>query len=214
VEKNLERKILDALRKATIGLTIADLASLLKSSRLTIMRYLQNLKGRGLVMDKQVGAYKLWILKENIETKRKLISRKLACILAGVFINIFGDRTSDIALSVGRELARLYLLKYPEDYKLLEEVGKDEFEKIATAIEFITEEQKVEGFSIDKNRGIVRLRGLLCDDKDASEILIILIIGAIIGYLQYRTKKEVEILSKKITEKENEIEVVLEIGIK
>jgi len=212
MKKDIESRILTALKKAIIGLTTSDLAEKLGVSRLTIMRYLQMLKGRGVIVDKQVGAYKLWMLKENVEKRRKLISRKLACVLAGVFLRLFGEETEEIAFNVGKELAKQFIKKHPEDYELLKEVSEDAFTKIATALEFIGEELNAEGFSLDENRGIVRIKGPFCDDDDVSNILITLISGAVVGFLEYELNKKVILVNKKVDKKKEEtFEVILEV---
>ena len=214
VKKEIERKIIEALKSAVVGLTTSDLATRLKVSRLTVMKYLQALKGRGIIIDKQVGAYKLWMLKENIEAKRRLISRKLACILAEVFIEIFGEKTEEIAFSVGKELAKKYIAKYPEDYEILKEVETESFEKIATVIEFISEELTVEGFSLDEKRGVIRIRGVLCDDERVSNILLVLITGAIIGFLEFELGISMEVKNTRISKREKMLDVILELGPK
>jgi len=214
VKKEIERKIIEALKSAVVGLTTSDLATRLKVSRLTVMKYLQALKGRGIIIDKQVGAYKLWMLKENIEAKRRLISRKLACILAEVFIEIFGEKTEEIAFSVGKELAKKYIAKYPEDYEILKEVETESFEKIATVIEFISEELTVEGFSLDERRGVIRIRGILCDDERVSNILLVLIMGAIIGFLEFELGISMAVKNRRINKRGEMLDVILELGPK
>jgi len=214
VKKEIERKIIEALKSAVVGLTTSDLATRLKVSRLTVMKYLQALKGRGIIIDKQVGAYKLWMLRENIEAKRRLISRKLTCILAEVFIEIFGEKTEEIAFSVGKELAKKYIAKYPEDYEILKEVETESFEKIATVIEFISEELTVEGFSLDEKRGVIRIRGVLCDDERVSNILLVLIRGAIIGFLEFELGIGMEVKNTRISKREKMLDVILELGPK
>ncbi len=212
--RNIEKLIIDALKKAVVGLTTTDLANRLKVSRLTVMKYLESLKGKGVLIDKQVGAYRLWMLKNNIESKRRLISRKLACILASAFIDLYGDETIKIAFEIGKKIAKKYIKEYPQDYDLIKRVEGDAFEKIAAIIEFISEELRVEGFSLGENRGIIRLRGHLCEKEEVTNVLIELINGAIIGFLEHELKSESVIKSRKMTNREDAIEVILEIATK
>ncbi len=212
--KDIERMILDALRKAVVGLTTTDLANKLRVSRLTIMKYLQSLKGKGLLIDKQVGAYRLWMLKDSMESKRKLISRKLACVLAEAFIELYGDETQKIAFEIGKKIALKYIKNYPEDYDLLKSVEGDAFEKIAAVVEFISEKLSVEGFGLEDNRGIIRIRGELCENDETSDILLELINGAIIGFLERELGTELRINSRKKTKREDEVEVIVEITAK
>jgi len=213
--KDIERRILEALRKAVVGLTTTDLANKLRVSRLTIMKYLQSLKGKGILIDKQVGAYRLWMLRDSMESKRKLISRKLACVLAESFLDLYGKDTSKIAFEIGKKIALRYIKNYPEDYELLKSVGGDSFEKIAAVIEFISEKLDVEGFSLgDGDRGIIRIRGQLCENDKVSDVLIELINGAIIGFLEQEVKTSFEIRSKRKVYREDGIEVIVEVCIK
>ncbi|MHA1616834.1 MAG: HTH domain-containing protein [Candidatus Njordarchaeales archaeon] len=209
--KNLEKAIIELLKKSTIGLTTSDIAEKLGVSRLTIMKYLQALKGRGLIIDRKVGAYKLWILKNTLERKRRLISRRLACVLASVFAKIFTQDTETVAFNVGRNLAKEFIRRYPEDYSLIEKVPRSPFEKIALVIEFISEDLRAEGFEIEENRGIVRLKGLLCEDNVASNSLMNLIAGAIVGFLEVETGKDPKIVNTKVTKSNEEFEVLFEI---
>lgn len=210
--KDIEKMILEALRKAIIGLTTTDLANKLKVSRLTIMKYLQSLKGRGILIDKQVGAYRLWMLKDNMESKRKLISRKLACVLAESFLELYGDSTPKIAFEIGKKIAIKYIKNYPEDYELLKSVEGDAFEKIAAVVEFISEKLNVEGFSLGNgDRGIIRIRGQLCEKDDVSDVLIELINGAIIGFLEREVNAKFEIRSRKKVQREDGVEVIIEV---
>jgi len=212
--RDIEKAILELLKRTAIGLTTSDLAEKLGVSRLTVMKYLQSLKGKGVIIDRKVGAYKLWFLKETLDTRKRLISKRLACILAVVFAKIFPKRLEEIAFNVGKNLATEFIKRYPDDYFLLEKIPKSSFEKIALAIEFISEDLRVDGFEIEENRGIIRIVGPLCNDDTASLSLINLIAGAIVGYLETDTKKKAEIVSKKIKKSNGEFDIVFEIALK
>ncbi len=211
VKESLEEKILELLKRAVIGLTTSDIAEKLGVSRLTIMRYLHSLKGQGLIVDKKIGAYKLWMLKSTIENKRKLISRKLACVLASVFLKVFGEKTGKIAYDVGKKLAKEFIEKYPEEYKLLNRVKGGPFTKIATAIEFISEGLKVNGIDLEEDRGIIHIVGSFCEDDVVSRILIILLKGSVVGFLEKEINRPIKVISEKVGRKNGNLEVILEL---
>ena len=96
----------------------------------------------------------------------------------------------------------------------MKSVEGDAFEKIAAVVEFISEKLSVEGFGIEENRGIIRIRGQLCEDDETSDVLLELINGAIIGFLEQELGIELRINSRKKTKREEEVEVIIEITSK
>ena len=63
--KNKKDLIIKILKENPDGLTIQDVARLGKMSRITAMIYLHELLGAGKVIEKRIGAYRLFFLKEK-----------------------------------------------------------------------------------------------------------------------------------------------------
>ena len=72
MRRNLGEELLKLIKLSPIGLTISDLSEATKASRVTILKYLQALKSKGLIESIKVGAYTLWTSKGRLETKEVL----------------------------------------------------------------------------------------------------------------------------------------------
>jgi predicted transcriptional regulator len=63
--ENKKDLIIKILKENPDGLTIQDVARLGRMSRITAMVYLHELLGAGRIVEKRVGAYRIFFLKEK-----------------------------------------------------------------------------------------------------------------------------------------------------
>jgi len=62
----IEKKIIDFVKKSPLGVTSSDIASYVGLNRMTITKYLAIIKERALIDFKQFGMAKLWYIPVNI----------------------------------------------------------------------------------------------------------------------------------------------------
>jgi len=65
-KSKIEKSILDALKHYPYGLTISEMARVLKINRVTLSKYLDVLREKGLIDYRAVGRAKVWFLNEDI----------------------------------------------------------------------------------------------------------------------------------------------------
>jgi len=212
VLSNIEEKILRVLKDSKWGLTASEIAEKAKISRLTATKYLETLKAKGLIVEKKVGAYRVWFLKEISEREKSLISRKLACALAKSFIEVFGDDVKRIAREIGNvlvnQLSEEDILPTNETEKLF---FYNPYQLIASLLESLSEGIKAEGIELSGGRGVLRITGDLCEDREVVEVLALLLMGAVEGLVRSVTGKEPKI-NLRVSEGPLGYEIILEIG--
>ena len=209
---SIEEKILSVLRDSKWGLTASEIAEKAKISRLTATKYLEALKAKGLIVEKKVGAYRVWFLKELSEREKSLISRKLACALAQSFIEAFGDDVKKIARKIGNVLVNQLS---EEDFFTINEAEKimfyNPYQLVASILESLSEGIKAEGIELSGGRGVLRITGELCEDREVVEVLALLLMGAVEGLVKSVTGEEPKI-SLRVSEGRFGYEIILEIG--
>lgn len=206
-----EEKILRVLRDAKWGLTVSDIAKKVKMSRLTTTKYLEALKAKDLVIEKKIGAYRLWFVKESIPDK-SLISKKLACALAKAFIIVFDKDVENIARRIG--IALVDQLEEEDifiDARGLEAFAENTYELIASILEMLSEGIKAEGIELSGGRGILRITGELCTDEEVVRVLGILLMGAVEGILKNVLGIENPNLRLQVNKKSIGYELILEV---
>ena len=65
-KSKVEKSILDALKQHPYGLTISEMARVLNINRVTLSKYLDVLREKGLIDYRAVGRAKVWFLNEDI----------------------------------------------------------------------------------------------------------------------------------------------------
>lgn len=65
VRKDAKQIILEVIRKSTEGLTIQQISDSAEMSRITATKYIHELLGEGRIYEKNIGAYRLFFLKER-----------------------------------------------------------------------------------------------------------------------------------------------------
>jgi hypothetical protein len=111
-EKDIEKKILDFVRKSPIGVTSSEIAHYLGVSRITMTKYLAIFKEKALIDFKQFGMAKLWFIPVNLN--KELFLKKITTYLASNLHK--GDGRSSLNES-GLELSKYIDKIYREQYK-------------------------------------------------------------------------------------------------
>ncbi len=214
MRRNLSEELLKLIKLSPIGLTISDLSEATKASRVTILKYLQALKSKGLIESVKVGAYTLWTSKGRLETKRRLISKKLLCVLASSFLKIFSKNAKEIAFELGKNMLLEFKDSFPEEFELVEKMKGNHLQIASAILEFIIEDLRAEEILIEPCRGILRIHGELCGKEQLETVLIPLFVGAISELIRIREKKELKLLNFNFKEKGNrKFELILELEI-
>ena len=124
----IEKRIVNFIKKGPIGVTSNDIASYVGLNRMTITKYLAIIKERALIDFKQFGMAKLWYIPVNI-SKESFLSK----IMANFAINIpkgeFKVLSEKVGISLGEEINQMYL-KFDDVKKLSLDQITDAFSDI------------------------------------------------------------------------------------
>ena len=209
---NPEEKILKILKESKWGLTVSEIAEKAHMSRLTATKYLETLKAKGLIIEKKVGAYRLWFRKDFVRDK-SLFSKKLACALAKAFILVFDTKAEEVARKIG--IALVDILE-DDDFVLgeegLEALTTNPYELIASILENISEGIKADGIELSDGRGVLRITGDLCEDEDVVKVLGILLLGAVEGILKNVIGLENPKIKIQVNKRVDGYEIILEVS--
>jgi|TARA_B100001964_G_C14235384_1_gene602161 hypothetical protein len=107
----IEKKIIDFIKKGPLGVTSSDIASYLSLNRMTITKYLAIIKEKALIDFKQFGMAKLWYIPVNL-SKESFLTK----IMANISLNMPQDEFKTISekagISIGEEINQMYLNFY------------------------------------------------------------------------------------------------------
>lgn len=208
---NIEEKILRVLKESSWGLTASEIAEKAGISRLTASKYLEMLKAKDVIIEKKVGAYRLWFLKETIKAERSLISRRLACALAKAFVITFENNASTVAKKIGEALVQEFNRGgvFPNNIEL---IGDNPFEMVASLLELLSEGIRAEGIELSDGRGILRITGELCEDLQVVTILGVLLSGAVETLLKDTFGLERVNINLQTRKKGENYEIIIEVN--
>ncbi len=107
----IEKKIVDFIKKGPLGVTSSDIANYIGLNRMTITKYLAIIKEKALIDFKPFGMAKLWFIPVNL-SKESFLSK----IMANVAVNMPKDEFKTISekagISLGEEIYSMYLKFY------------------------------------------------------------------------------------------------------
>ena len=145
-DSDIERKIIDFIRKSPIGVTSTEIASYLDVNRITLAKYLDVIRERTLIDFKRLGMAKLWYIPVNFnkevfffETTLEL-TRNMNEEQARELLNKAGS-------AIGKKIFELYRQFYGVDRLSVEQFAEavvDVHKKIGAA--FVTLEKTSEKF--------------------------------------------------------------------
>lgn len=209
---NIEERIIKVLKDSGWGLTSSEIAERANISRLTASKYLEALKERGVVIEKKVGAYRLWFLKEFIKAEKSLISKKLACALAQAFVDVFKESAADIATKIGKSLVNQ--IRSSEEFKgffTIQTINQNPYEIIASILELLSEGIRAEGIELSEGRGVLKIIGEMCEEQEVVEVLGNILKGAVEGILKEMFNKEYKSVYLSISKKVDIYEIIIEV---
>ena len=71
MENNFRERIIDLLKSKTDGLTILDVANSLDANRSTITKYIYELSGAGIIVQRKIGTAKLCFIAKYVKKREK-----------------------------------------------------------------------------------------------------------------------------------------------
>lgn len=100
----IEKNILDFIKKSPIGVTSSEIAKYLNINRMTMAKYLAVIRERALIDFKQFGMAKMWFIP--VEINREWF---LSSMLSELLLNLKdGPAINKAAEKIGEEVSKLY----------------------------------------------------------------------------------------------------------
>ena len=150
---DIEKKIVEFIKKSPIGATSTEISKYLNINRITLAKYLSVIKEKTLIDFKQLGMAKLWYIPVNINDKEFLRSMLLNTITS-LDENTSKEAIRKSALKIAKKIEELYKQFYG-----VERLNLDQFCEAAVDVEKkIGGEFKV----VDKNSDRVVFKVLKC----------------------------------------------------
>jgi|GEM_PF-1108853 len=132
--KEIEKTIIETLKQYPYGLSISELAKILKINRVTLSKYLDVLKEKGMVSYRPIGRAKVWFVSEDINILEAIFGETdLNKILRKDSNNVYYIGDMKFMIFPSEIIQDLYLLigkKY--GLKTVKELGKKLGSHIAT----------------------------------------------------------------------------------
>jgi len=104
----IEKKIIDFIKKSTLGVTSSDIASYVGLNRMTITKYLAIIKERALIDFKQFGMAKLWYIPVNL-SKEGFLGKIVSNMGSNIPENEFKMLSDKAGISLGEDINQMYL---------------------------------------------------------------------------------------------------------
>ena len=124
----IERKIVDFVKKSPLGATSSDIANNFGLNRMTITKYLAIIKERTLIDFKQFGMAKLWYIPINLN-KESFLSKAMANLAINIPKEQLRALYEKAGISLGEEINQMYL-KFNNAKKLNLDQITDAYEDI------------------------------------------------------------------------------------
>lgn len=107
----IERKIIDFIKKGPLGVTSSDIANYIGLNRMTITKYLAVIKEKALIDFKPFGMAKLWYIPVNL-SKESFLSKIMTNITINMPQEEFKAISEKAGISLGEEINNMYLTFY------------------------------------------------------------------------------------------------------
>lgn len=112
----IEAKILEVLNKSLFGMSITEIAEKTEINRMTAAKYLHGLDAKNLIFNKKVGTSKLWLPRELLDQRMKLIIDYFKLYNAAVN-EILGDNASNQIRMIGSKIGENIFQDVPQALK-------------------------------------------------------------------------------------------------
>lgn len=209
---NIEEKIIDLLKRYRWGLTAKEISEKIGISRITVSKYLGQLKASGVLSERRVGAYRVWYIKDIAEKTKKILPKRIISSIGRAFLKVFGYEAFTIAENVGSAIIdEFYDLIAP----LREFSEENVFSIVANLVSMLSEGVKAEAIKLRNKRGIFRVHvedNLF--DAEIIKLIASLFKGAILGIFKRIVIKNVECKEPIINKVDDGFEIILEVKIK
>ncbi len=110
-QKDIEKKIIDLIKKSPIGVTSSEIARYMGISRITITKYLAIIKEKSLIDFKQFGMAKLWFIPVNLN--EEIFLRSITNKLAN---KLFKEDNKEALIDAGKDMGEYFYNLYKEHY--------------------------------------------------------------------------------------------------
>lgn len=120
-DSDIEKKIIDFVKKSPIGVTSSEIAGYLNINRITLSKYLSVIKERALIDFKQLGMAKLWYIPVNI-SKEMVLNKIVEHILSNLDNEQARALISKAGLELGKEIESMYKNFYSVEKMGVEQV--------------------------------------------------------------------------------------------
>ena len=126
----IEKKILDFVKKSPLGVSSSEIAGYVGLNRMTMTKYLAIIKERTLIDFKQFGMAKLWYIPVNLN-KENFFSKIMAEIGVKMPEREFKNLFEKIGIKLGEDINQMYLnfhgikkLNHDQILDTYEDIGK------------------------------------------------------------------------------------------
>src|SRR3989338_11376864 len=102
-DSDIERKIIEFVKKSPIGVTSSEIAGYLNVNRITLAKFLSVIKERALIDFKQLGMAKLWYIPVNI-SKEDVLKKIVEHMLANLDNEQARALISKASIEIGKEI--------------------------------------------------------------------------------------------------------------
>lgn len=107
----IERKIVDFIKKSPFGVSSSDIARNIGLNRITLTKYLAVIRQKALIDFKQFGMAKLWFIPINL-TKESFLNKSLDRFALNLSKAELRKAAEKAGLSLGEEINSMYLQFY------------------------------------------------------------------------------------------------------
>lgn len=175
-QTDIEKRIIEFIKKSPIGVTSSEIAKYLGISRITMTKYLAIIKEKALIDFKQFGMAKSWFIPINLN--KEIFLKKMTTYLAS---NLYKGDNKEALNKAGLELSA-YLEKLYKDNYHTEKLSFDQ------VVDVITDAYKKVGGSFkvlekDKEKILLRCKKSPFGEDIADSFILFKINAGIIGGL-------------------------------
>jgi hypothetical protein len=107
----IERKIVNFVKKSPIGVTSSEIAKYVGLNRMTITKYLAIIKERALIDFRQFGMAKLWYIPVNLN-KETFLNKIISNLALNLSEKDLKELSEKVGISLGDEINTMYLSFY------------------------------------------------------------------------------------------------------
>ena len=152
-DSDIEKKIIEFVKKSPIGVTSSEIANYLNVNRITLSKYLSVIKERALIDFKQLGMAKLWYIP--VKMNRDIF---LTHIISELAFNLDKTQLKDALTKVGLKLGKQIDALYKQFYG----VEKLNIDQLTNAVIDIEKKIGAEFAIVEKTPEKIILRNTRC----------------------------------------------------